>query len=130
MIPQVSGFQGCYLDDHRNNWRCARAVQKRPLSAGFLCLDRPPPRPLGPQVQFFLDELFDDMDAHSEEAPIPMQQFLEWGLQSELVNNILHGFEMQYVRLCPAEESVELREETYHQDPNIGRIELDELQGK
>ena len=29
MIPQVRGFQGCYLDNHRNNWRCARAV--RPL---------------------------------------------------------------------------------------------------
>ena len=32
MIPQVRGFQGCYLDNHRNNWRCARAVRKRPLS--------------------------------------------------------------------------------------------------
>ena len=31
MIPQVGGFQGCYLDNHRNNWRCARAVRKRPL---------------------------------------------------------------------------------------------------
>ena len=30
MIPQVGGFQGCYLDNHRNNWRCARAVRKRP----------------------------------------------------------------------------------------------------
>ena len=29
MIPQVGGFQGCYLDNHRNNWRCARAVRKR-----------------------------------------------------------------------------------------------------
>ena len=27
MIPQVRGFQGCYLDNHRNNWRCARAVR-------------------------------------------------------------------------------------------------------
>ena len=39
MIPQVGGFQGCYLDNHRNNWRCARAVRKRPLGhlqiAGF-----------------------------------------------------------------------------------------------
>ena len=26
MIPQVGGFQGCYPDNHRNNWRCARAV--------------------------------------------------------------------------------------------------------
>ena len=26
MIPQVGGFQGCYLDNHHNNWRCARAV--------------------------------------------------------------------------------------------------------
>ena len=26
MIPQVGGFQGCYLDNHRNNWRCARTV--------------------------------------------------------------------------------------------------------
>ena len=26
MIPQVRGFQGCYLDNHRNDWRCARAV--------------------------------------------------------------------------------------------------------
>ena len=26
MIPQVHGFQGCYLDNHRNNWGCARAV--------------------------------------------------------------------------------------------------------
>ena len=24
------GFQGCYLDNHRNTWRCARAVRKRP----------------------------------------------------------------------------------------------------
>ena len=32
MIRQVGGFQGCYLDNHRNNWRCARAVRKRPLS--------------------------------------------------------------------------------------------------
>ena len=31
MIPQVGGFQGCYLDNHRNNWRCARAVRKRPF---------------------------------------------------------------------------------------------------
>ena len=34
MIPQVRGFQGCYLDNHRNNWRCARAVRKRPLGNG------------------------------------------------------------------------------------------------
>ena len=34
MIPQVRGFQGCYLDNHRNNWRCARAVRKRPQSVG------------------------------------------------------------------------------------------------
>ena len=27
MIPQVGGFQGCYPDNHRNNWRCARAVR-------------------------------------------------------------------------------------------------------
>ena len=27
MIPQVGGFQGCHLDNHRNNWRCARAVR-------------------------------------------------------------------------------------------------------
>ena len=27
MIPQVGGFQGCYLDTHCNNWRCARAVR-------------------------------------------------------------------------------------------------------
>ena len=26
MIPQVRGSQGCYLDNHRNDWRCARAV--------------------------------------------------------------------------------------------------------
>ena len=26
MIPQVGRFQGCYLDHHRNNWRCVRAV--------------------------------------------------------------------------------------------------------
>ena len=53
MIPQVRGFQGCYLDNHRNNWRCARAVPalcarcaktpplkpSRPLSP----LGRPPP---------------------------------------------------------------------------------------
>ena len=31
MIPQVGGFQGCYPDNHRNDWRCARAVRKRPL---------------------------------------------------------------------------------------------------
>ena len=48
MIPQGGGFQGCYLDNHRNNWRCARAVhalcprcaravRKRPLShSGWL----------------------------------------------------------------------------------------------
>ena len=36
MIPQVGGFQGCYLDNHRNNWRCARAVRKRPLSLHLL----------------------------------------------------------------------------------------------
>ena len=36
MIPQVGGFQGCYLDNHRNNWRCARAVRKRPLSVCVL----------------------------------------------------------------------------------------------
>ena len=35
MIPQVGGFQGCYLDNHRNNWRCARAVRKRPLCRAF-----------------------------------------------------------------------------------------------
>ena len=34
MIPQVGGFQGCYLDNHRNNWRCARAVPA-------LCEDAP-----------------------------------------------------------------------------------------
>ena len=28
------GFQGCYLDNHRNNWRCARAVRKRPHGEG------------------------------------------------------------------------------------------------
>ena len=27
MIPQAGGFQGCYLDTHRNNWRCVRAVR-------------------------------------------------------------------------------------------------------
>ena len=27
----AGGFQGCYLDNHRNNWRYARAVRKRPL---------------------------------------------------------------------------------------------------
>ena len=26
----MGGFQGCYPDNHRNNWRCARAVRKRP----------------------------------------------------------------------------------------------------
>ena len=26
----AGGFQGCYLDNHRNNGRCARAVRKRP----------------------------------------------------------------------------------------------------
>ena len=26
MIPQVGGFRGCYPDNHRNNWRCARTV--------------------------------------------------------------------------------------------------------
>ena len=42
MIPQVGGFRGCYPDNHRNSWRCARtvralcprcarAVRKRPL---------------------------------------------------------------------------------------------------
>ena len=47
MIPQVRGFQGCCLDNHRNNWRCARAVralcgnapsviQKEPLALSVL----------------------------------------------------------------------------------------------
>ena len=42
MIPQVGGFQGCYLDNHRNNWRCARAVpalcENAPMGSGPLCL--------------------------------------------------------------------------------------------
>ena len=37
MIPQVGGFQGCYLDNHRNNWRCvvpcAVRVQKPTLTS-------------------------------------------------------------------------------------------------
>ena len=45
MIPQVRGFQGCYLDNHRNNWRCARAVRKRPLKG--TCRPRLP-QPPGP----------------------------------------------------------------------------------
>ena len=58
MIPQVGGFQGCYLDNHRNNWRCARAVPTLcenaplvPMNAAvfFLLLfavkRRPRPRP-------------------------------------------------------------------------------------
>ena len=41
MIPQVGGFQGCYLDNHRNNWCCARTVRA-------LCLRcaKTPPRGL------------------------------------------------------------------------------------
>ena len=38
MILQVGGFRGCYPDNHRNNWRCARAVRKRPqghTNAGY-----------------------------------------------------------------------------------------------
>ena len=27
MHDSVGGFQGCYLDNHRNNWRCARTVR-------------------------------------------------------------------------------------------------------
>ena len=30
MLLEVAGFQGCYRGKHRNNWRCARAVRKRP----------------------------------------------------------------------------------------------------
>ena len=28
MIPQVGGFQGCYPDNHRNDWRCAETPPK------------------------------------------------------------------------------------------------------
>ena len=61
MIPQVRGFQGCYLDNHRNNWRCARAVpalcETAPLDLGtwgvrggvrggdFVPTTEPPPPP-------------------------------------------------------------------------------------
>ena len=37
MIPQVGGFQGCYLDNHRNNWRCARAVPALCENAPWRC---------------------------------------------------------------------------------------------
>ena len=37
MIPQVGGFQGCYLDNHRNNWRCARAVHALCENAPNVC---------------------------------------------------------------------------------------------
>ena len=44
MIPQVRGFQGCYLDHHRNNWRCARAVptlcENAPKHNTFVCARR------------------------------------------------------------------------------------------
>ena len=31
MLLEVASFQGCYRGKHCNNWRCARAVRKRPL---------------------------------------------------------------------------------------------------
>ena len=39
MLPWVGDFQGCSRDKQRNNWRCARAAQKRPQSL-FLCKAR------------------------------------------------------------------------------------------
>ena len=35
MLLEVAGFQGCYRGKHRNNWRCARAVRKRPHRVNF-----------------------------------------------------------------------------------------------
>ena len=43
MIPQVGGFQGCYLDNHRNNWRCARAVPALCENAPYRAEPAPPP---------------------------------------------------------------------------------------
>ena len=40
MIPQVRGFQGCYLDNHRNNWRCARAARALCENAPYVCGQR------------------------------------------------------------------------------------------
>ena len=37
MIPQVGGFQGCYLDNHRNNWRCARCAKTPPQTPPEMC---------------------------------------------------------------------------------------------
>ena len=40
MIPQVGGFWGCYPDNHRNNWRCARTVpalcENAPIGIGLV----------------------------------------------------------------------------------------------
>ena len=46
MLLEVAGFQGYYRGKHRNNWRCARAVQKRPLNPAFQCPPPPPPPPV------------------------------------------------------------------------------------
>ena len=43
VIPQVRGFQGCYLDNHRNNWRCARAVRENAPLHGTPPASRAPP---------------------------------------------------------------------------------------
>ena len=44
------GFQGCYLNNHRNNWRCARAVpalcENAPLVPCLPCPAPPPPPPV------------------------------------------------------------------------------------
>ena len=57
MIPQVGGFQGRYLDNHRNNWRCARTVP----ALCPRCAKTPPTcRPLTSQLSsrgFFADRL-------------------------------------------------------------------------
>ena len=54
MIPQVGGFQGCYLDNHRNNWRCARAVRALCENAPYdtlACLDADLVAPVGTLVR-------------------------------------------------------------------------------
>ena len=42
MLLEVAGFQGFYRGKHHNNWRCARAVRKRPHKAPTLHQNDPP----------------------------------------------------------------------------------------
>ena len=49
MIPQVGGFRGCYPDNHRNSWRCARTVH----ALCPRCAKTPPKHVLGRIYMFF-----------------------------------------------------------------------------